>query len=277
MNSTDFTFLMQNTATIDALKTEQLNVVINEYPYFQLARALQLKGLNKTNNFKYNQALKKTGAYTIDRKVLFDFITSQKFISKTNHQIEILEEIDVIEPETIEILHKKITDSFIETTKEVEINEIKEKEPITIVDSKEKATELLEIGKPIDFKSAEPHSFNEWMQLISREPIQRETPVESPKETSKNESKFNLIDKFIQSNPKIKPIDKNSQNLEISNENSDESESIMTETLAKVYLEQKKYDNAIKAYRILSLKYPEKSSFFANRIKAIKILQKNKS
>ncbi len=276
MNSTDFTFLMQNTATIDALKTEQLNVVINEYPYFQLARALQLKGLNKTNNFKYNQALKKTGAYTIDRKVLFDFITSQKFISKTNHQIEILEEIDVIEPETIEILHKKITDSFIETTKEVEINEIKEKEPITI-DSKEKATELLEIGKPIDFKSAEPHSFNEWMQLISREPIQRETPVESPKETSKNESKFNLIDKFIQSNPKIKPIDKNSQNLEISNENSDESESIMTETLAKVYLEQKKYDNAIKAYRILSLKYPEKSSFFANRIKAIKILQKNKS
>jgi hypothetical protein len=276
MNSTDFTFLMQNTATIDALKTEQLNVVINEYPYFQLARALQLKGLNKTNNFKYNQALKKTAAYTIDRKVLFDFITSQKFVSKTKPQIEILEEIDVIEPETIEILHKKITDSFIETKKEVALNETEEKEPITI-DSKEKATEILEIGTPIDFKSAEPHSFNEWMQLISREPIQRETPVESPKETSKNKSKFNLIDKFIRSNPKIKPIAKNSQNLEVSNESSNENESIMTETLAKVYLEQKKYDNAIKAYHILSLKYPEKSSFFANRIKAIKILQKNKS
>jgi hypothetical protein len=48
----------------------------------------------------------------------------------------------------------------------------------------------------------------------------------------------------------------------------------MTETLAKVYLEQKKYENAIKAYHILSLKYPKKSGFFADRIKAIKILQK---
>ena len=50
----------------------------------------------------------------------------------------------------------------------------------------------------------------------------------------------------------------------------------MTETLAHVYLEQKKYEKAITAFTILSLKYPEKSSFFANQIKAIKNLQKNK-
>jgi hypothetical protein len=49
----------------------------------------------------------------------------------------------------------------------------------------------------------------------------------------------------------------------------------MTETLAKVYLEQKKYSKAIQAYEILILKYPEKSIFFADRIKDIKILQQN--
>jgi hypothetical protein len=53
------------------------------------------------------------------------------------------------------------------------------------------------------------------------------------------------------------------------------SNSLMTETLAKVYLAQKKYENAIQAYRILSLKYPEKSGFFADQIKRIQILQKN--
>jgi hypothetical protein len=52
---------------------------------------------------------------------------------------------------------------------------------------------------------------------------------------------------------------------------------LMTETLAKVYLEQKKFENAIQAYRILSLKYPEKSGFFADQIKRIEILQKHKS
>ena len=48
---------------------------------------------------------------------------------------------------------------------------------------------------------------------------------------------------------------------------------LMTETLAKVYLEQKKYKKAIQAYKILSLKYPEKSGFFADRIKAVERIQ----
>ena len=47
----------------------------------------------------------------------------------------------------------------------------------------------------------------------------------------------------------------------------------MTETLAKVYLEQGHYEKAINAYEILSLKYPQKSSLFANQIKAIKQLK----
>jgi hypothetical protein len=49
----------------------------------------------------------------------------------------------------------------------------------------------------------------------------------------------------------------------------------MTETLARVYLEQKKYQKAIQAYEILILKYQRKSSFFADRITDIKILQQN--
>ena len=49
---------------------------------------------------------------------------------------------------------------------------------------------------------------------------------------------------------------------------------LITETLAKILTNQKKYKKAIKAYRILSLKYPKKSSFFADQIKKIKKLDK---
>ena len=57
-----------------------------------------------------------------------------------------------------------------------------------------------------------------------------------------------------------------------------ESDSLMTETLARIYLEQKNYEKALQSYKILSLKYPEKSSLFADQIKAIKKLQeKNKN
>lgn len=52
-------------------------------------------------------------------------------------------------------------------------------------------------------------------------------------------------------------------------------EDFMTETLAKVYVKQEKYKEAMKAYKILSLKYPEKISLFANQIKDLKKRLKN--
>ena len=48
----------------------------------------------------------------------------------------------------------------------------------------------------------------------------------------------------------------------------------MTETLAKVYLQQKNYKKAIQAYKILILKNPKKSGFFADQIHAIQNLIK---
>ena len=85
---------------------------------------------------------------------------------------------------------------------------------------------------------------------------------------------MDIINKFIETNPKIPPINKENNITAISS-NTDDKSYLMTETLAKVYLEQKKYQKAIQAYEILILKYPEKSSFFADRILSIKNLQQN--
>ncbi len=52
-------------------------------------------------------------------------------------------------------------------------------------------------------------------------------------------------------------------------------EDYITETLAKIYLKQNKFKKALKAYKMLSLKYPEKISLFADQIKFIKSKLKN--
>ena len=85
---------------------------------------------------------------------------------------------------------------------------------------------------------------------------------------------FELIDKFLESNPKIIPS-KNTPTIQLVQNDDPHHEGFMTETLARIYLEQKNYDKAIQSYKILSLKYPEKSSFFADQIKAVKQLQEN--
>jgi len=233
MTLAEFNNILTNPNQIDSALTNKVEDVLEAYPYFQTARILFLKGLQNQDSFKFNTALKKTAAFATDRTVLFDFIVSDKTSQKDENSLKSITE-----------LHKDISKLSNITIKETE--------------------QALEIGKPISFTANETHSFNEWLQLGSFNPIQRD-------KTSEN---FDLIEKFIQTNPKIKPI-KGDIDLSITSDKIKVNPDVMTETLAKVYLEQKKYDKAIKAYKILSLKYPEKSGFFADRIKAVQLLQKH--
>jgi hypothetical protein len=152
--------------------------------------------------------------------------------------------------------------------------------------------EQLNIGKPLEFDKSENHSFTEWLKITSFKPIDRNEPEtvitkETEEDTnSKDEvleventpplqSKLAMIDKFITDNPKIKPVKDNAPKPKLVNNDDANSDSLMTETLARIYLEQKNYNKAIQSYKILSLKYPEKSSFFAHQIKLVKELKDN--
>lgn len=238
MDTTHFLHIANYPEKISKQNIEELEEVIKEYPFFQLARAIYVKALQNSNSFKFNNALKKAAAYTIDRKMLFELVTNPTPFDRFSKEFNLLEE----EQEKTPILLK--TNS-----------------------SKEEAEKVLKKGSPIVFNSNEPHSFNEWLRLATYKPKNnKRQEIENHKTT--------IIDRFIELNPKIKPPDKTSKSPKILLEDIAENQEIMTETLAKVYLEQQKYDKAIQAYRILSLKYPKKSSFFANQIKAIQILQK---
>ena len=103
------------------------------------------------------------------------------------------------------------------------------------------------------------HSFMEWLEVVDT------------KNENKTPSKFDWIDKFVSSNPKIGVVKKTGTKKDLLKEKPLSKNKIMTETLAHLYWKQKKYDEAKKAFKILSLKYPEKSSLFATHIKKIKL------
>jgi hypothetical protein len=319
MNRSNFTYILQNPQHISIEQTSELHDLSIQYPYFQSARALHLKGLNNTGSYKYNQELKTTAAYTTDRSILFDFITSEIFNQNEISQVikqnsEHLKNITVTDLDDITV-HKSVTiddalKQHIRNTEgvldpnlfEQKINpedvahflslQNKTTERVVLdIDSRhieEKPEDILQIGKPLEFIKEEIHSFTEWLKITSFKPIQRdaidvsnnpseeniiETIDNSQEEKSVSvNKKFELIDKFLESNPKIVPI------KELRKTNTDTSDQVthdglMTETLARIYLEQNNYTKAIQSYKILSLKYPEKSGFFADQIKAVQELQ----
>jgi hypothetical protein len=91
------------------------------------------------------------------------------------------------------------------------------------------------------------------------------------KKPAENQEKTAIIDKFIAENPSISRTKPDFYNPVVSAQNSlIDQENIVSETLAKIYLNQGHYDKAISVYQKLSLKYPEKSIYFAGLIEEAK-------
>ena len=279
MNKKTFTSLLARPESISQKNLFGLSEVVEKYPFFQTARALHLKSLKKSNSLLYNDALKLTAAYTADRNILFEYITSNFFIQN--------EISDTIQKQEDSYLKLEVTSEDIseQVSKEIDQQlktELKKADAILNPDlfhRREKSVEKLtkneiiksdlEKNNPLDFTKKDSHSFSEWLKLTTAKPIVRE---ETKNLSNSKKPNSDLINKFIQENPKLKPsksIVKYDNKENLSSQITYTSEALMTETLAKVYLQQNNYQKALQAYKILSLKYPEKSGFFADQIRAI--------
>ena len=135
MEKETFINLLESTPVIRAKETIALKAIIDEFPYFQTARALYLKGLKNQDSFKYNNELKVTAAFTTDRTILFNYVTSLD----TD-----LQQKEEAQPQiTAEISQKKAI----------------ERDP---------EKEEVQLQKPFSFSSTENYSFNQWLQLAAK-------------------------------------------------------------------------------------------------------------
>ena len=79
-----------------------------------------------------------------------------------------------------------------------------------------------------------------------------------------------LIDKFLEVQPKIGPIRDVDRSVEdLAKQSVLEDQTLMTETMARVFAKQGQIGRAKRIYQQLSLKYPAKSTYFAAQLKKL--------
>ena len=233
-SSKNFINLISNFDPKNINQKKELESIIFEYPYFQLAHAIYLKSLKIQDQFNFDLILKKTAILSSRRKMIFNWINDNE-----NNLFK-------IQKRTKKIKTKDSPPQVSQLEGTSNLNK-----------SKEEKQRML---------------FVDWVMSY--------TNSKKENENRPLESKIEIIDSFLEKNPKI-PKSKEKGNaddfLNLASDNKFNKSELMTETLAKIYVKQQKFKEALYAYRILSLKYPEKSSLFANQIKKLQKKQNKKT
>jgi|SRR6185312_50735 len=172
-------------------------------------------------------------------------------------------------------LEKEILSNIAAKQAEIQVANIPPVEEVKEAKTEEKPVEAqVEPESPVNLYR--PHSFEDWLKIL---PSTKNTDIENV--TSHSETKSNdIIERFLANEPRIsKPkVEFFSPNKAAKLSVTDDDE-LVSETLAKIYVAQGNLYKALRAYDSLMLQNPEKSTYFAARIKEIRDIlesQKNK-
>ncbi|MDO5665697.1 MAG: hypothetical protein Q4G63_10635 [Bacteroidia bacterium] len=244
MDRSDFYSYITNDRSLNEESLTGLKKLVEEYPYFQTAHLLLAKNQYLTNLEEFERNLVKTAVFCADRSRLFYFINNEKYArffpkEKLNSSID---------------RTQTLLSSYLETFSE---------EPEEIIPKME--TNII--------------STDYLAYLQSLEKDVEEEVIETNQSEFKHQG---LIDSFLEkaaaNEISITPLEQEStQSQEIGAESA--GDGFLTETLAKIYIKQKKYEQALAIIRQLSLNFPKKSIYFADQIRFLELLifnEKNK-
>lgn len=215
----------------------RLKSIVDQYPYFQGALFLYLKAVYLYDSKSFRGELTKYSVFVQDRKALFFYILKEEY----NQFFNTVERRKLSEDRTSILL-----DAFFETKG----NDFDDNFEYNLSSTTLASSDYLAYIGNINDVSDEVSS-----------------------KTSNNLKHQNIIDSFIEKadegiNIQIDATDP-SKSTPIPNIDKEEEladDLFFTETLAKIYVKQHKYEKAYKIIKHLSLNYPKKNIYFADQL-----------
>ncbi|MCP4311074.1 MAG: hypothetical protein GY790_07420 [Bacteroidetes bacterium] len=254
---------------------ERVNDLCKNYPMFNLAHMLKVR-IRESLGYEKEQELKVAAVYAVDRRKLFRMVSE---VAKP----EIVEDEPLVdESEGIRFSDEPHHEAEVIIVQHAPYAGVEASGDLLELDEDEQAGDfILDEDEPDEIKATtliEAVTKDE-VEMEEHGTVEREPPAESaPDPVSDTEAEArqvvpranSLILDFLREDPGPIRADKSTAGRkDVSLASIREHDGFITDTLAQIYIKQGLYAKAIYAYEKLSLKYPEKSAYFAAQIEKI--------
>jgi hypothetical protein len=241
----EITELINHPERMDRNTLYELRSTLAMYPYFQTARLLMLQNLYILHDESFDQELRKSAVYITNRKAIFDIVEAAHYLLKQEGKDVGLQGV-MGANRTFALI-----DSFLDS--------------IPAEDSTD--------DRPAKRRPTPADAAIDYMAYL----LQTETSGEE--EGTPLMKGQDLIDTFLeQENGRILlntftgSAGDEEQTREDAAADDNEEEEYFTETLARIYIRQGRYQKALEITERLSRKYPQKNAYFADQIRFLEKL-----
>ncbi len=261
---------IQHPESLGEESLQELRALLERYPYFQTAWVLYLKNLYLLKDEAFREELRRGALYVADLGVLFYYIEGDRFVIQKHAEERPASDVS---DRTLDLIDRFLSESTepLQTPKEIpltmEVNldytsVLMNSEDGTSADGTE--TPQLRGQELIDSFIARDRAgdVSAAQQEISRTPDEdAEILPDAPSGEGKEPASEDM------------DTPDEGEATEVSETaDEDEDESYFTETLAKIYIKQQRYDKALEIIKKLNLKYPKKNIYFADQIRFLEKL-----
>ncbi len=244
---------------LDKNSLGQIVNLLKKHPYSQHLQILLLKNLQTQKSMHYEKKLPFVSLYAGDSLAFVEFLFQAEKL-QTQEEVEVKEEI-VVKQEIVEKEEEKPIAEEKDNTEEKTVTETIVEEEKTIVLEKEpiKEEEKQQEEEPINEEEKKRREIQTRLAEIKNN-------TANPTENKEEE----IITSFIEKQPQMgKPNPTIYGDEDKAAESTKDNDSLVSETLAKIYYKQGNKEKAVNIFQQLSLKYPEKSDYFASQIEKI--------